>query len=66
MEALKKTESPLSVQIIPNVNRIKSEKKLAQRLVDASRDTSVPYEPIPLSHRERADLERHDSFSYYL
>jgi hypothetical protein len=60
---LKKEKSPMTIQIIPNVNKIKVEKRLVQKhLMDGK---SAPSEPIDLSPQERKELESVATHGYY-
>ena len=66
---LKKSESPMSIQIIPNVNKIKVEKLYAAQYIiqPSGRGDSQdsPGAPVDLTKEERKKLDDVDQYGYY-
>ena len=60
---LKKEQSPMTVQIIPNVGRIKVEKKMVLEKLQPHREGIPQY--TPLSSKERKQLEAIQAYGYY-
>lgn len=60
---LKKEKSPMTIQIIPNVNKIKVEKRLVQKHLMNSKNTASAR--VELSPQERKELDGVATHGYY-
>lgn len=60
---LTKGQSPMSIQIIPNVNKIKLEKRFVQ--LGKSKRSNDDYPYPDLTPKEQAELDEAEPFGYY-
>lgn len=61
--AIKKDESPMTIQIIPNVGRIKIEKQLVVNKLQPHKEGIPQY--TPLTKQEQKSLEGIPMYGYY-
>jgi len=60
---LKKEQSPMTVQIIPNVNKIRVEKKFVIQKLEPHQEGIPPY--TKLSNAEQKELDAIPNYGYY-